>query len=120
MGNLEIGNVCKSQVGCQEAMGEPGKSRGEPICSSLIVLEIISLHAMLGGESREVKCLCCGTGVQWAFPALEPLLPESRQSATGLERSCLREDTQRERMGEAVLGGHFWGMQGAAGGQRTH
>lgn len=74
---------------------------------------------MHGGESREVKCLCCGMGVQWAFPALEPLLPQSRQSETGLERSRLREDTQREGMGGAGLGGHFWGTQGAAGGQGT-
>lgn len=100
--------------------GEPGKSRGEPICSSLIVPEIISLHAILAGENREVKCLCCGMGLHWAVPALEPLLPESRQSATGLERSCLREDIQRERTskerewGEQVwedISGEYEGLQ---------
>lgn len=82
MGNLEPGNVCKSQAGCQEAVGKPGKSGREPVCCSLTVLEIISLHTMLGGESRERGCLCSGMGVQWAFPAPEPLLPPTLRAGS--------------------------------------
>lgn len=64
MGNLEPENVCESQVECQEAVGEPGKSDGEPICSSFVVLEVIFLYTMCGRESREGKCLCFGMGMQ--------------------------------------------------------
>lgn len=118
VGSLEPGNVCESQVGCQKALGESGKSRGEEfICSSLIVQEIISLHVTLGGESRrEVSVLWHGGAVGIPCLRASPAPhPESRQ-----ERSCLREDTQKEGVGGVGVGGHFWGRQGAAGGQGTH
>lgn len=90
MGNLEPENVCESQVECQETVGEPGKSAGEPICSSFVVLEIIFLQednvTMFGRESREGKCLCLGKGMQWACPGLEPLL-HSTPRAGSLQQS---------------------------------
>lgn len=75
VGNLEPGNVCKSQAGCQEAVGKPGKSGREPVCCSLTVLEIISLHTVLGGESRERDVCAVAWGCSGHSLPLSPSCP---------------------------------------------
>lgn len=64
--------------------------------------------------------MCCGTGVQWASPALEPLLPPTLRAGSLESKLFGKKIPKRSEQGGAGLGEQPCRGQGAAGGQGTH
>lgn len=63
VGTTQPGKVCEPWAGSHEAAGEPRKTEGEPICSTLSLLEVVSLQKVLGtgdraGHGGAVGILC--------------------------------------------------------------
>lgn len=62
VGTTQTGKVCETRAGSQEEAREPRKTEGEPICSTLTLLEVVSLQTALGtgqgagGVRRRAEC----------------------------------------------------------------